>query len=380
MTSWPKVALGQVLTATTNRIPLDPETTYSQITARLWGKGLSLRAQVKGAEIAATHQNTVRSGQFVISKIDARHGAFGLVPPDLDGAVVSNDFPAFDIDERKAVPAYISWVSKTDWFVALCKRASEGTTNRVRLKEARFLAQEIPLPPLGEQRGIVARLDAAAETIAVCGGAADAIEAEIAAALRTAFKRMTADAPRMPMSQVAPLVRRPVSVEPNEDYTEIGVRSFYRGLFARRTIKGSDFDWQRIFRIEMGDLIFSNLMAWEQAIGLVGPRHAGAVGNHRMLTCEVNRKIATPQFIYYYFTTEDGFRQVLDASPGTMVRNKTLSTKLLPNITVPVPPLEAQILFDRMQSAGGTARDAQKQAEAQLDALLPAMLHEVFRS
>ncbi|MCB1093508.1 MAG: restriction endonuclease subunit S, partial [Verrucomicrobiae bacterium] len=45
-------------------------------------------------------------------------------------------------------------------FVDLCIRASEGTTNRVRLKEDRFLALEIPLPPLPEQRRIVAELDA----------------------------------------------------------------------------------------------------------------------------------------------------------------------------------------------------------------------------
>lgn len=46
----------------------------------------------------------------------------------------------------------VDWLTKTRDFVDLCLRASEGTTNRVRLKEDRFLALEIPLPPLAGQR------------------------------------------------------------------------------------------------------------------------------------------------------------------------------------------------------------------------------------
>jgi len=56
-------------------------------------------------------------------------------------------------------------MSKTNTFVDLCKAASEGTTNRVRLKEDRFLNTEIPLPPLAEQRRLVERIDALAAKI-----------------------------------------------------------------------------------------------------------------------------------------------------------------------------------------------------------------------
>ena len=38
-------------------------------------------------------------------------------------------------------------------------RSSEGTTNRVRLQEDKFLTMEIPLPPLDEQRRIVSRIE-----------------------------------------------------------------------------------------------------------------------------------------------------------------------------------------------------------------------------
>lgn len=107
----------------------------------------------------------MRSQQFILSRIDARNGAFGLVPSSLDGAVVSNDFPAFIPDSSRLLPEFLGWMSKTRSFVELCKAASEGTTNRVRLKESLLLAMKIPLPPLAEQRRIVARIEELATRI-----------------------------------------------------------------------------------------------------------------------------------------------------------------------------------------------------------------------
>lgn len=67
----------------------------------------------------------------------------------------------------------------------------------------------------------------------------------------------------------------------------------------------------------------------------------------------------SPEFLYYYFTTEEGHRGVLRASPGTMVRNKTPSTKLLPNISAPVPSLDAQLWFNSPQFQARAAKAVQ---------------------
>jgi type I restriction enzyme S subunit len=81
------------------------------------------------------------------------------VPEELDGAVVTNDFPVFCVNSDRLLPEYLKWFSRTEGFVGLCRAASEGTTNRVRLKEERFLAMELPLPPFPEQQRIVARIE-----------------------------------------------------------------------------------------------------------------------------------------------------------------------------------------------------------------------------
>nr|WP_314469717.1 restriction endonuclease subunit S [uncultured Sphingomonas sp.] len=376
--TWPTVPLGEVLRTSTDRIALSPDISYKQVTAKLWGKGLTLRGEVAGAEIAASHQNRVREGQFVISKIDARHGAFGVVPSDLDGAVVSNDFPVFDVQTDRALTDYVAWVSRTDWFVALCKRASEGSTNRVRLKEARFLAQSIPLPPLTTQRRIVARLDSVAAAVAARAERAAAVEAEVAATLSAAFACITADAPRAPMGEVAPLVRRPVTIDLDASYPELGVRSFGRGTFHKPALDGVEVGSKKLFCIEADDLLFNIVFAWEGAIAVARPEDTGRVGSHRFLTCVPLPDKGTPAFLRYWFLTPEGLLALGRASPGGAGRNRTLGIKALEAIQVPVPPLNTQRWFDTLQAKAQAARKAQAEATAELAALLPAMLNDAF--
>ena len=90
-----------------------------------------------------------RRCQFILSRIDARNGALGIVPPELDEAIVTPDFPVFNILQTRMLPAYLGWMCRTASFVEECRRASEGTTNRVRLQEDKFLAREISLPQSG---------------------------------------------------------------------------------------------------------------------------------------------------------------------------------------------------------------------------------------
>lgn len=378
MSRWPSVPLGELLKPNSDRVQLDPDQTYAQVTARLWGKGLALRGLVKGSEIAAAQQNRVSTNQFVISKIDARHGAFGLVPEELDGAVVSNDFPAFDVDYEKALPEYVAWVARTAWFIAICKRASEGSTNRVRLKESRFLTQTIPLPSTAEQQAIVTRLNGAAAAVAERRNAAGLVAAEVEATLGAAFARIIADAPRVAMGEIAPLVRRPVVIDPDASYPELGVRSFGKGPFHKPSLPGIEVGTKKLFTVEAGDLLFNIVFAWEGAVAVAAEGDAGRVGSHRFLTCVPEPGRATSDFLRFWFLGEEGMLALGQASPGGAGRNRTLGIKALEAIKVPVPSLDAQLWFDNLQSKARAANAAQAEATAHLDQLLPAMLNEVF--
>ncbi|MGH9936521.1 MAG: restriction endonuclease subunit S, partial [Blastocatellia bacterium] len=87
--NWQYVPLRELLSKSEERVVLNPEKTYREITIKLWGKGVVLRREVAGAEIAAGIRFIARKQQFILSRIDARNGAFGLVPDSLDAAVVT---------------------------------------------------------------------------------------------------------------------------------------------------------------------------------------------------------------------------------------------------------------------------------------------------
>ncbi|NJN58742.1 MAG: hypothetical protein HC879_15220 [Leptolyngbyaceae cyanobacterium SL_5_9] len=61
------------------------------------------------------------------------------------------------MDQKRLNPKYFNYLTKTSLFIDFCIRASSGTTNRLYLQEAEFLKQQIPLPPIAEQRRIVVR-------------------------------------------------------------------------------------------------------------------------------------------------------------------------------------------------------------------------------
>lgn len=79
----------------------------------------------------------------------------GIIPENLDGAIVTQDFLAYDIDTTKINPQYLVLVSTTKQFIDFCQSCSSGTTNRQRIDEDKFLNIQIPLPPLAEQNKLV---------------------------------------------------------------------------------------------------------------------------------------------------------------------------------------------------------------------------------
>lgn len=375
-TRWPMVALGEVLRHRKEFIEIDDDTIYIRPRVQVAARGVTLRDRVPGSMIKTKSQQICNAGEFLVAEIDAKAGGFGLVPPFLDGSIVSSHYFLFQIDESSALPRFIEWYSRSPDFLG--QVSAKGSTNYAAIRPSDVLAYRVPLPPLTEQALIVARLDGAAERLERRAAAAKAVEAELDATLRAAFRRLTAGAPEVRLGDVAPLVRRPVTVDPGAAYREIGARAFGRGLFHKPDLRADDLTWQQLYAIEEGDLVFSNIKAWEGAFAVATASHHGCVGSHRYLTCVTDPTRATAGFVWYYLQSPEGIAQVQAASPGSADRNRTLSTRGLANIAVPLPSLDAQHTFGRLQAKATAALDAQRAATEYLDKLLPAMLHEAF--
>ena len=380
MKAWPKRKIGDVLTRVKDDIQIDDFTTYGRITIRMAGKGVALRDRVIGSEIGTKRQFIARTGQFVLSKIDARNGAFGVLPDDCDNAIVTGNFWVFDVDHSQLDSQFFNYLSKSPEFVAACVAASDGTTNRRYLQEDAFLDMAVPIPDLGTQKVLVARLDALAEKTRQLKAHLDAVERDAQHLLALRFHDVIAGAPLRPMAEIAPLVRREQSIDLNGSYPELGIRSFGKGTFHKPPLSGGDVGTKRLYRIEPGDLLFSNVFAWEGAIAIAQPDDVGRFGSHRFITCQANAELTTAEFLRYYFLTDEGMLKIGEASPGGAGRNRTLGLEKLMAIEVPTPSLAAQQTFDRLQAEIAALKAKHTAIREANAALLPATLERVFNS
>jgi len=128
---------------------------YKRIRIRSYGKGVELRDIECGEEIKTKQQFSVKAGQFIFSKIDARNGAFGIVPNELDNAIITNSFSVYDVNNSIANTKYLYLVTKTKYFQELCEKVSSGTTGRRNISDEYFINFQIPLPTLSQQEKIV---------------------------------------------------------------------------------------------------------------------------------------------------------------------------------------------------------------------------------
>jgi type I restriction enzyme S subunit len=320
----------------------------------------------------------VRQNQLLLSRIDARNGAIGLVPEELDGAVVTNDFPAFALDPDRLEPFYINWLSKTADFVELCKAASEGTTNRVRLKEERFLALEIPLPPLPEQRRIVARIEALAAKIEEARGLRRQAVEEREAFITSVHNQLAGNRKRV-LGDILRLSEDQVPILPTESYPQVGVKSFGCGLFAKSAIRGSETTYRHFNRLYDGAIVLSQVKGWEGAVAVCGADLVGWFVSPEYRTFRCKSEEVRPDYLSVLACTEWFWGRLAAATRGVGARRERTRPEHFLAIELPMPPVEKQILGEALFQRMTSVKPLQAAAAAEFDALLPSVLDKAFK-
>lgn len=169
------VSLSRILKRNKTSVDVQDSQKYKRVTIKINNGGVFLRDEQLGKEIGTKKQFLIKDNQFILSKIDARNGAFGIATKDVDNAIITGNFWAYDVDYSLIDPVYLSLITTTKEFTRFCQKSSAGTTNRHYLQEELFLAEKIPLPPLPTQQKLVsnyqnkmakaARLEATAENL-----------------------------------------------------------------------------------------------------------------------------------------------------------------------------------------------------------------------
>ncbi len=179
------------------------------------------------------------------------------------------------------------------------------------------------------------------------------------------------------------LERRPVKVKADEQYREIGIYSFGRGIFHKEPKTGLEVGEKDLFLIREGDFILQITFAWEGAVGLASAAEDGLYGSIRFPTFRVDEKQCYPPYLANYFRTPQGRDQLMKISPGSAGRNRVLSLKRIPEIFVPLPSLEDQrrivAWIEELAARIEEARGLRREVKESLNILIASSNDAIFR-
>lgn len=390
MTSaWPLTRLDSLLQRSHNTIEPAADTEYKEITVRMWGKGVVERGRIVGSGLSG-RRYIARTGQFIISRIDARHGAMGLVPPSLENSLVTNDFPLFNLNTILLEPSFFAWLCRTANFVQLCRQASEGTTNRVRLKEEQFLSLELPLPPLTEQRRVVAQIEELAahinEALKLRRQAIEEAGALLAASSLQLFNSL---------KEISKLGSVCEVIDPNPShryptYVDEGVPIISSSEFIgedgidSRTAKHVPMSFYEStlgrFGVGGGDVIFSR--KGKVGYARLHPTDMQLAMTHTLCVLKADRLRLDPRYLLH-FTRSPVFLEELASTMNPNVGVPTLGLGVIRDAKIPVPRLSEQhrivAELDSLHVEIDELKRLQSEISAQLDAMLPAILDKAFK-
>jgi type I restriction enzyme S subunit len=154
---WTQTTFGQFLTE--SRIEGSDGLTAQKISVKLYGRGV-LAKQERMVGSSNTKYFVRRAGQLIYSKLDFLNGAFGIIPPELDGYESTLDLPSFDVKPSADARWLLAYLIRPEFYEKQVGAATGGRIAR-RVNPPVFLKLRLKAPDATEQRAIAAVLETA---------------------------------------------------------------------------------------------------------------------------------------------------------------------------------------------------------------------------
>lgn len=151
---WASKKIGQWLKLAERSIVLQDEEEYQLVTIRRGFGGVDSRGSFLGKNVLVKNYFIVKTGDFIISKRQIAHGACGIVPPELDGAVVSNEYNVFLPQDGTNIQMF-NLMMQLPHYKRLFYLMSDGVhIEKLLFKTQDWMKRTLAMPLLKEQKRI----------------------------------------------------------------------------------------------------------------------------------------------------------------------------------------------------------------------------------
>lgn len=160
---WSVLPIGDALEVVERPFAMEAKSRYRRVTVKRRHGGVELRDELPGDEIKVKNQYLLEAGDFLISERQIVHGACGIVPIELAGALVSNEYLVLKARANFDV-RYFNYLVQLLRYAKLFLVCSQGVDiEKFLFKPKDWLKKLIPVPPLVEQQKMVNALSALEE-------------------------------------------------------------------------------------------------------------------------------------------------------------------------------------------------------------------------
>lgn len=374
--NWPMAPLEKAICHRKEFIEINDLERYKRCRVQLHAQGVVLRDIVQGTEIKTKKQQMCRAGEFLVAEIDAKHGGFGIVPEDLEGAIVSSHYFLFEINQEVLERRFLDFFIRTPAFRE--QVSAQGSTNYAAIRPNDVFSYKIPLPLLDEQRRIVTRIEELAAKIEEARSlrqeSAESVFALIASLhLNLSGERIVS------LKDFLRLDEEREEIEYGKEYPQVGVKGFGQGLFARETLNASQTTYKAFNRLYEGAVVLSQVKGWEGALAICPSDLAGRYVSPEYRTFRCTPEEALPKYLGAIFSTPWFWTRLSSLSRGVGGRRERIRPEHFLGLEIPMPTVGQQKQAVSVFEALEKVRSLQIESAAELDALLPAILDKAFK-
>nr|WP_305147722.1 restriction endonuclease subunit S [Anoxybacillus gonensis] len=163
--SWNLVKLADVFEIVKRPVEMRDEEEYQLVTVKRRYGGVVPRERLKGKQIKVKSQFYLKHGDFLISKRQIVHGACEVVPKELEGSIVSNEYHTLLVKNGIDID-FIRWYVRLPMMQNYFLLSSVGVhIEKMLFKIEDWFKRIIALPPLEEQKQIANTLSSIEQSI-----------------------------------------------------------------------------------------------------------------------------------------------------------------------------------------------------------------------